>query len=105
MALSSLKELQSSCSELCMKNYISDGRLDWVNVETYISTSSDQIAIAPGSFVSMEEIDGRREYHYKIDHPSLNFYSFISTDYHVASRKWKGVDLEVYYHKSHSMGR
>jgi hypothetical protein len=80
--------------------YISNSS-DWVEVETFISTSGDQIAIAPGSLVKNWTEDGRRHFHYKVDHPSLNFYSFVSADYAVESREWNGVDIEVYYHKEH----
>ena len=98
-----MPELQTSCNHLCMKNYLSDGSSDWVNVETFISTSDDQLAIAPGSLISQSTADGRNKYHYKVDTPSLNFYAFISAKYEVARRKWKGVDLEVYYHKAHKV--
>lgn len=74
---------------------------DWVDVETVISTSSDQIAVAPGSLVREWEEDGRRYFHYKVDHPSVNFYSFISAEYKVARDKWNDVDIEVYYHADH----
>ncbi len=80
--------------------YISQSS-DWVDVETVISTSADQIAVAPGSLLRKWETDGRRYFHYKVDHPSLNFYSFISADYEVAFRKWNDVDIEVYYHPEH----
>lgn len=80
--------------------YISNSS-DWVDVETYISTSDDQIAIAPGSLIDKSQKDGRRHFHYKVDHPSLNFYSFVSADYKVESREWNGVDIEVYYHHEH----
>ena len=80
--------------------YISNSS-DWVDVETYISTSDDQIAIAPGSLVRKWKEGGRRHFHYKVDHPSLNFYSFVSADYEVESREWNGVDIEVYYHREH----
>jgi len=80
--------------------YISNNS-DWVEVETVISTSQDQIAVAPGSLIKKWEKDGRRYFHYKVDHPSLNMHSFISADYKVALRKWKGVDIEVYYHHEH----
>jgi hypothetical protein len=74
---------------------------EWVDVETVISTSEGQIAIAPGSLVKKWQDNGRNYYQYKVDHPSLNFYSFISADYAVATRRWKDVDIEVYYHKEH----
>ena len=80
--------------------YISSSS-DWVDVETVISTSLNQIAVAPGSLLKEWEEDGRRYFHYKVDHPSLNFYSFISADYKVARDKWNDVDIEVYYHADH----
>lgn len=83
----------------CMHHYI--GESDWVNIETVISTSQDQIAVAPGSLVEQWEKDGRRYYRYRVDHPSLNFYSFISARYEVAREKWNDVDVEVYYHPEH----
>lgn len=82
-----------------MHHYI--GESDWVNIETVISTSQDQIAVAPGSLVEQWEKDGRRYYRYRVDHPSLNFYSFISARYEVAREKWNDVDVEVYYHPEH----
>ncbi len=98
-----MPELQTTCNHLCMKNYLSDGAADWVNVETFISTSEDQIAVAPGSLISEKTEDGRRKYHYRSDYISQNFYSFISADYQVARRKWNGIDLEIYYHDGHEV--
>lgn len=82
-------------------NYISSSS-DWVNVETIISTSPDQIAVAPGSLIRTWEENGRKYFHYKVDHPSLNFYSFISARYEVARDEWNGVQTEVYYHPEHT---
>ena len=80
--------------------YISNSS-DWVDVETVISTSLDQIAVAPGSLLKSWEENGKRYFHYKVDHPSLNFYSFISARYEVARDEWNGVQTEVYYHPEH----
>lgn len=74
---------------------------DWVDVSTVISTSPDQIAIAPGSLVREWEEDGKRKFEYHLDHASLNFYSFISARYAVRREEWKGVQIEVYYHPEH----
>ena len=82
------------------QNYISASS-DWVNVETIISTSEDQIAVAPGSLQRSWEAAGRRYFHYVVDHPSLNFYSFISARYEVARDEWNGVKTEVYFHPEH----
>ncbi len=80
--------------------YISNDA-DWVDVETIISTSANQIAIAPGSLRKEWQENGRNYFQYRLDHPSLNFYSFMSAEYEVAREKWNGIDLEVYYHKEH----
>jgi len=75
---------------------------DWVEVNTTISTSNDQIAVAPGSLVKSWEENGRKYFNYRLDKSSLNFYSFISANYQVARKKWNGIDLEVYYILQHA---
>lgn len=75
---------------------------DWVDVTTTISTAPDQITVAPGSLVKTWEANGKKYYNYKLDQPSLNFYSFISARYEVERKKWNGIDLEVYYIKPHA---
>jgi hypothetical protein len=74
---------------------------DWVKVQTTISTSGDQLAVAPGSLQKQWRQGGRNYFTYTLDHPSLDFYSFISAAYEVERKHWKGVDLEVYYIKEH----
>ena len=74
---------------------------DWVTMRTTISTSADQVAIAPGSLIRQWTEDGRNHFRYELDHPSINFYSFISANYEVARERWKDIDLEVYYIKGH----
>src|SRR5947209_9689423 len=74
---------------------------DWVDVHTVIGTSPDQIAIAPGSLVREWNENGRRYFEYNLDHPSMNFYSFISARYQVAREDWNGVKIEVYYDPEH----
>jgi ABC-type transport system involved in multi-copper enzyme maturation permease subunit len=81
-------------------SYISNSS-DWVDVETVISTSSDQVAVAPGSLQESWEKDGRRYFRYRLDQSSLNFYSFISARYKLARDRWNDVDIEVYYHPEH----
>ena len=75
---------------------------DWVTMRTVISTSIDQIAVAPGSLKREWSEGGRRYFEYELDHPSLNFYSFISARYEVAREKWNGIDLEVYHIPEHA---
>jgi hypothetical protein len=94
-------ELTRECGELCNRHYIGNDA-DWVNVETVISTSADQIAVAPGTLTKSWQENNRNYYHYKLDHPSLNFYSFISAEYEVDRSKFNDIDIEVYYHKEHA---
>ena len=64
--------------EVARRNTYLSSSSDWLEIESIFSTSDDQIAIAPGTLVDKWEKDGRRYFHYKLDHPSLNFYSFVS---------------------------
>ena len=74
---------------------------DWINFEAIVSTIPSQIAIAPGNLEKEWMENGRRYFHYKMERPILNFYSFLSADYQVLEDKWNDVDLKVYYHKGH----
>jgi aminopeptidase N len=96
-----MPELESTCAKNYMKNGMSDGSAGFINIEAIISTSSDQIALAPGSLLKKWEENGRNYFHYKVDHPSQDFYSFTSGRYEVKTRKWNDIDLEVYYDKKH----
>jgi ABC-2 type transport system permease protein len=95
-----MPKLERDCTTDCRESYLR-GHSDWVDVDTVISTTPDQIAIAPGSLVREWQANGRRYFEYKLDHPSLNFYSFISARYEVAREEWNGIKVEVYYLKEH----
>ncbi|MBI2214531.1 MAG: hypothetical protein HYU52_12870 [Acidobacteria bacterium] len=75
---------------------------DWLNFETTVSTSADQIAIAPGYLQREWTKDGRRYYHYKMDAPILGFWSYLSARYTVKRDRWNDVAIEVYYHEPHA---
>jgi len=81
------------------ENYLSVGRIE---LETVVSTVSDQIAIAPGYLIREWEENGRRYFHYEMDKPIWNFYSFMSARYEVARDRWNGVSLEIYYDPAHA---
>jgi ABC-2 type transport system permease protein len=95
-----MRPLERNCTDDCRDSYIRD-HSDWADEETVISTSPDQIAIAPGSLVREWQENGRRYFQYKLDHPSLRFYSFMSARYEVQREEWNGIKLEVYYDKDH----
>jgi ABC-type transport system involved in multi-copper enzyme maturation permease subunit len=80
---------------------------DWVNFETTVSTVPDQIALAPGYLEKEWTADtpdhGRRRYfHYKMDKPILDFFSFQSARYTVKRDAWNGIAIEVYYDPQHA---
>jgi ABC-2 type transport system permease protein len=75
---------------------------DWIDFEATVSTSEDQIAIAPGYLQKEWTQEGRRYFHYKMDSKILNFYAFNSARYEVKKEMWKGISLEIYYHKPHT---
>ncbi len=81
-------------------NYIG-GNSDWIDFEATVSTSADQIAIAPGYLTKKWKEKGRNYYHYKMDSKILNFYAFLSGRYKVKRGEHDGVKLEIYYHPDH----
>lgn len=82
-------------------NYIG-GASDWIDFEATVSTSPDQIAIAPGYLIKEWEENGRRYFHYKMDSKILNFYSFLSGKYDVKREVHDGINLEIYHHPDHT---
>ena len=90
--------LERNCTDDCRNTYI-PGHSDWVDMSAIISTSPDQIAITSGSLVREWQQDGRRYFEYKLDHPSIDLFGFLSGRYEVAREEWNGINLEVYYLK------
>jgi ABC-2 type transport system permease protein len=79
---------------------------DWINLDTTVSTSADQIALAPGYLQRDWTKDGRRHFHYKTTAPILGFWSYLSARYEVEKGVWKSPDgtvvpIEIYYDAKH----
>jgi ABC-2 type transport system permease protein len=74
---------------------------DWVHFETTVSTSADQIALAPGYLTKDWTEGGRHYFHYAMDSPIFNFFSYLSARYAVARDKWNDVAIEIYHHPDH----
>src|SRR5499426_1470515 len=75
---------------------------DWIQFKSLVSTSPDQIAIAPGYLQREWTENGRRYFAYDMgDTKIANFYSFISGSYEVKRDKWNDVSVEVYYDRQH----
>ncbi len=82
------------------RNYLGPNA-HWIDFEATVSTSKNQIAIAPGYLIKEWEEDGRKYFHYKMDSKMINFYAFLSGKYEVLKDTHNGVALEIYYHPDH----
>ncbi|HEV8658426.1 MAG TPA: M1 family aminopeptidase [Thermoanaerobaculia bacterium] len=70
-----------------MNNQISR-EADWIDLDTTVSTSPDQIALAPGYLQRTWTANGRRYFHYKTTSPILAFWSYLSARYAVKRDTW-----------------
>ncbi|MBV1776213.1 hypothetical protein KSF73_10870 [Burkholderiaceae bacterium DAT-1] len=75
---------------------------DFITFDATVSTSADQIALAPGYLKAQWEKDGRRYYHYVMDRPMVNFASFQSARYQVKKGEWHGLPIEIYHDPKHA---
>jgi len=89
-----------SDSTACRVAFFPDG--DWISFEATVSTSPDQIALAPGYLQREWEEGGRRYFHYKMDRPIDYFFAFVSGRYAVLRDSWNDVSIEVYHHPQHN---
>ena len=100
-----LKEMPAMRSQLD-SNALDESLFDHLNhavtFEATLSTSPDQIAIAPGYLTKEWTENGRRYFHYKMDRPITNFYAVISARYQVYAEKWNDVDIRIYHHPWHT---
>ena len=75
---------------------------DWVTYKTVVSTSPDQIAIAPGYLKREWTEGGRRYFEYDMGSTKIaDFYSYSSARYQVKRDQWHDVKLEIFYHPGH----
>jgi ABC-2 type transport system permease protein len=79
-------------------NYIHAG---WTTSDITVSTEADQIPIAPGKQVSERVANGRRIARFVSNVPILDFFSIQSARYAEKHRRYKGIDLTIYYHPPH----
>jgi len=82
-------------------NGLTGAEADFITFEAQLSTSEDQVALAPGYLQREWREGGRRHFEYRMDAPILHFYSFLSARYVVRRDAWNDVAIEVYYHPGH----
>jgi len=87
--------------EALKNTYISNGA-DWIDFEATISTSEDQIAIAPGYLVKEWKEGDRKFFKYKMEDKMLNFYNIMSARYEVKEEMHEGIKLQIFYYPRHT---
>jgi len=75
---------------------------DWIKYHTVVSTSADQMAIAPGYLKRQWQENGRNYFEYDMGATSiLDFHAYLSGRYKVRREQYRGVNLELYYTPGH----
>ena len=80
---------------------------DWISYKTTVSTSDDQIALAPGYLQKEWHENGRHYFTYDMGAvKTLDFFAYVSGRYNVKREVYQGVEnpiaVEVYYSPGHS---
>jgi ABC-2 type transport system permease protein len=81
-------------------NYLGNDA-DWIGFDAVVSTSPDQTVVAPGTLAQEWMAKGRRYFHFRMDKPILNVYTFQSARYEVRHDRWQDTTIDVYYHPGH----
>lgn len=82
------------------RNYIRADS-DFIGFRATVSTSADQIAVAPGTLTKEWTENGRRFFRYEMDQPILNFFSVLSARYVVKEDRWNDVKLQLFSDPHH----
>lgn len=90
-----------------LSTFLFNTNADYVTFEATISTSADQIAVAPGYLEKEWEENGRKYYYYKMDSEIDMFANFSSARYAVLRDVWndetgKPVNIEIFHHPTHT---
>ncbi|HEY0025852.1 MAG TPA: M1 family aminopeptidase [Longimicrobium sp.] len=78
-----------------------DQRDGLLTLDATVSTSGDQVAVAPGELVREWRQGGRRYFRYRTTGPVTPVYAFASGRYQVRRVNHRGVRVEVYHHPRH----
>lgn len=73
-----------------------------INFKATISTSVEQTAIAPGKLIKYWQDANRNYFIYQSQRPIINFFNIMSAELKAKSLRHNGVDIGVYYHKTHN---
>ncbi len=82
-------------------NYITP-HTDFIDFEVIVSTSADQIALAPGYLEREWTDNGRRYFHYRMDAPILSFFNIMSSELTLTRDEHQGIPIKIYHHPNHA---
>lgn len=86
---------------LSLNNHYRSADADYIDFEATISTTSNQIAIAPGYLQKKWETNGRNYFNYKSTTPVTIDFAFVSGIYELKKYVYKNLPIEIYYYKNH----
>ena len=100
--LGDLEEMARRGDAVQSKNNLFAKMSDWITYHTVVSTTADQIAIAPGYLKKDWVANGRHYYEYDMGSTNIqDFFAYLSAKYAVRRENYKGTNLEVYYTPGH----
>ncbi|WP_337044621.1 M1 family aminopeptidase [Emticicia sp. 17c] len=73
-----------------------------INFNAVVSTTKNQTAVLPGKLQRKWTIGERQYFHYKTDIPIPNDYALFSANYGIYKAQWKGIEIEIFHHPSHT---
>ncbi|SHF45305.1 ABC transporter permease/M1 family aminopeptidase [Chryseobacterium sp. OV279] len=73
---------------------------DFINLDMTVSTEGDQTALGTGDLVKKWKKSGRNYFQYKAENIPFRF-AVSSADYQVKSVLYKGITINIFYHKKH----
>ncbi len=105
--LGPLEEMAARGESLHSRLNLFNSNSDWITYHTVVSTSGEQIAIAPGYLQRAWQRDGRRFYEYSMGSTHIqDFFAYLSARYATRKEIYPGshgtVNLEVYYDPAHT---
>lgn len=75
--------------------------IGYIRYSATLSTSADQIAIAPGQLEKQWQQDDRRYFYYRSETPIPNSLAFMSGRFKVKSTRHEGINIDIYHHPTH----
>lgn len=87
---------------IALQNHYRSSDADYIDFKATVSTTDEQIAIAPGYLKKHWVKNGRAYYEYQSSSPVTNDYAFVSGNYIITKDKWKDIEISIYHHKEHA---